>query len=402
MNRKDFIKSGLLLSGLGLTNNLSITEKDKYIDPFGKSIKITDVKCYHHPNALFVKIETNEGISGWGEGDHDNVDIVIKTIYNVAKPLLIGENPFESEYLMRRIMYLGEDLGTSGLLTGAMAGIDNALWDLKGKILGKPVFELLGGMKVDKVKVYASYARGEADKIKPVDVIAKEGAQYVEEGYDTVKIRMQIRTLHKNPHPDSTDQYVSAVRKAIGDKTNLFVDFNNGYTAGKAIPLIQKLVEKYNVALVEEPVSYHDYRGLRQVVEATNIDIAAGEHEFNRYQFRDLIVDGNPDIVNCDVIKGAGITEMRKAAILADAFGKEVMCHSTRPSLGCAAMLHLVASIPNAARIQEYGGPRLHYKMEEIFENIPKFENGYLKVPGGPGLGLIVNENKLNKYLARE
>ncbi len=399
MKRSQFLKQGLATTlGLGLLplQNLAQTNQEK---KSGGAVKITAVKTYVHPTACFVKIETDAGISGWGEGDHDHIPIIAKAIRDVGTKYLIGEDPFNSEYLWNHIFYLGEDLGTNGVATGALAGIDNALWDLKGKLLNQPVHKLLGSNKVDKIKVYGSFGRGERDKIKTPEQCAKIAADFVTKGYDTIKLRMQIRIQNRNPEPEPTVKYVEAVRKAIGDDVTLFVDFNNGYTPGKAIELILKIYEKYNVQIVEEPVSYKDYDGLRQCVEASPIRIAAGEHEFNKYEIRDLITHGKADVINLDLIKGGGISEMKKAATLVQAFEREVMCHNARPTLATAATIQLAASIFNAARIQEHGGERLELKQWECFNSRFKFENGYLYLPEGPGLGLEVNEKEMNKYL---
>jgi L-alanine-DL-glutamate epimerase-like enolase superfamily enzyme len=400
MNRSQFLKGGLAGSlGLGVLplQTLAQTSKEKTLKGV---IKITAVKTYVHPTACFVKIETDAGISGWGEGDHDHIPIVAKAIRDVGAKYLIGEDPFNSEYLWNHIFYLGEDLGTNGIATGALAGIDNALWDLKGRLLNQPVHKLLGSNKVDKIKVYGSFGRGERNKIKTPDECAKIAADFVAKGYDTIKLRMQIRIQNRNPEPEPTVQYVEAVRKAIGDNVTLFVDFNNGYTPGKAVELILKIYEKYNVNIVEEPVSYKDYDGLRQCVEASPIRIAAGEHEFNRYEVRDLITQGKADVINLDLIKGGGISEMKKAATLVQAFEREVMCHNARPTLATAATIQLAASIYNAARIQEHGGERPELNQWACFHNKFKFENGYLYLPERPGLGLEVNEKEMNKYLA--
>jgi L-alanine-DL-glutamate epimerase-like enolase superfamily enzyme len=362
------------------------------------AVIIKAVKTYVHPTALFVKIETNAGVSGWGEADHDHTAIVAKAVREVGAKYLLGEDPFDSEYLWNQIFYLGEDLGTAGISTGALAGIDNALWDLKGRLLNQPVHKLLGSNKVEKIKVYGSFGRGEGKNVKTPDECAAMAAGFVSKGYDTVKLRMQIRIQNRNPEPDPTEACVAAVRKAIGDNITLFVDFNNGYTPGKAIEMILRLYEKYNVQVVEEPVSYKDYEGLRQCVEASPIRIAAGEHEFNRYEVRDLVTLGKADIINLDVIKGGGISEMKKAANLVQAFEREVMCHNARPTLASAATVHLAASIFNAARIQEHGGERPELNQWPLFNNRFRFENGYLFVPEGPGLGLDVNEKEMEKF----
>jgi L-alanine-DL-glutamate epimerase-like enolase superfamily enzyme len=401
MNRNSFLK----LAGLGSFGIVTPTSailandlKEKRKLPNKTNFKITAVKTYVHPTACFVKIETDAGISGWGEADHDHTQIVAKAIREVGTKHLLGEDPFNSEFIWNRIFYLGEDLGTNGVATGALAGIDNALWDVKGKITNLPVHKLLGSNNVEKIKVYGSFGRGEGKKIKTPEECAKIATDFVSKGYDTVKLRMQIRIQNRNPLPDPTLNYVKAVRQAIGDNITLFVDFNNGYTPGVAIQNILKCYELYNVALVEEPVSYKDYDGLRQCVEASPIRIAAGEHEFNRFEIRDLITQGKADIINLDIIKGGGISEMKKAANIAQAFEKEVMCHNARPTLATAATIQLAASIFNAARIQEHGGERPELKQWECFNSRFKYENGYLYLPQEPGLGLEVNENEMSKY----
>lgn len=406
MKRSTFIRNSLL--SVGSLASIShrwpnVSDPSQSItEPLKGLIKITNVRTYIHPSALFVKIETDAGISGWGEGDHDHKPIVAKFINQFCSKHLKGQDPFLSEYIWNNIFYLGEDIGSNGLMTGALAGIDNALWDLKGKITQQPVYKLLGGNKIDKIKVYASFGRGEDKKIKSPAACAKIAAGFIEKGFDTVKIRMQLRIQNRNLEDDSTEVYVKSVREAIGDQNTLFVDFNNGYTPGKARGLIQKLYEKYNVALVEEPVSYKDLQGLKQIVANSPIRIGAGEHEFNRFEIRDLILHGNPDVVNLDVIKGGGISEVKKSACLCQAFEKEVMCHNARPTLATAATLHVVASIYNAARIQEYGGERPELNQWEYFEDRFRFENGYLDIPQQPGLGLNVIEKEMNTYLVKD
>lgn len=398
MNRKDFLKKSII-AGIGLStyaNEVVATQLHSHT-PADSSFTISDVKTYIHPKALFVKITTKEGVSGWGEGDHDNTKVIAQIIQQLAKPILMNQDPFESEYLWHEILYQNEDLGLSGALSGALAGIDNALWDLKGKITNLPVYKLLGGTRTTKIKVYGSFGVGTGEKRVSLVEAAKIASGFVENGYDTVKLRMQIRILDRNPDPDPTLKYAEAVRAAIGDDVTLFMDFNNGYTSGAAIPLIQKLYEKYNVVLVEEPVHYKDYQGLKKCVDASPIKIAAGEHDFNRWDYRQLITEGQADVLNLDVIKAGGLSELKKIASLAQAFDREIMCHNARPSLASAASLHFIASTFNPARIQEYGGRRTEMGLEPYFENSLEYKDGYLYVPQGAGLGLIPNESLMTK-----
>lgn len=362
-------------------------------------VKIKNVKAYVFQRAIYVKIETDAGVSGWGEAAHDFPKLTAAFIDEICKHELIGKDPFDSEALWMRMYFNGEDAGTTGLLPGGIAGVDNALWDLKGKLLNLPVHKLLGGTGVDKIQVYGSYGRGGGKSgQKTPSEMAATAAGFVEQGFRTVKARMQIRQLNINPDPDPTLDIVKAVRQAIGDDIRLFVDFNNGYNAAQAITLAKKLHEHFNVAAIEEPVSYQDYEGLSQVVAAVDIPVMAGEHEYNKWQMRDLITKGKVDVINADVNKAGGITEMRKVAHMAEAFEKTIMVHNARPTLATAASLQLVASIPNAARIQEYGGKREDLGLSHLFDNYFDYKDGYLAIPTGPGLGLVVNEKAMEKH----
>ncbi|MFW5761457.1 MAG: mandelate racemase/muconate lactonizing enzyme family protein [Cyclobacteriaceae bacterium] len=399
ISRKSFLKSSLLAAaGMGLTTTKHIAADQKV----AAEIKITDVKPYVMQRAIFVKVETDAGINGWGEASHNNPKLSAEVINSYLKKLVIGKSPFTTESFWTTMYFKEEDLGTSGLLPGTIAGIDNALWDLKGKILNLPVHKIMGSNGAERIRVYGSFKRGSGNNPKTPAQMAREAAAFVSQGYKTVKARMQIRALNINPEPDPTYAIVKEIRNAIGDDIELFVDFNNGYTAAKAIALTNKLYEHFNIAAVEEPVSYQDYNGLRQVVEAVDIPVMAGEHEFNKWQMRDLITIGKADMINLDVNKGGGLTEARKIAFMAEAFEKHIMVHNARPTLATAASLQLLSSISNAARVQEYAGKREELGLTPLFEDYFEFDNGYLRIPELPGLGLIVNEkamekNKLNK-----
>ncbi len=399
MKRSEFLKTSLLSTAVVPLTSFVSAGEEKPSPTASSEVKITDVKTYVHPEALFVKIETDAGVFGWGEGDHDNPKIIAKIVQELCKPQLLGKDPFLSEYLWHKILYKGEDLGLSGALTGALAGIDNALWDLKGKMLGLPVYKILGGSNIQKVKVYGSF--GVKNGKRTIAQAQKKALNFINEGYDTLKLRMQIRVLGRNPENDITEKYVKAVREVIGEDITLFVDFNNGYTPGKAVEMIKRLYEKYNVQLVEEPVHYHNYEGLKECVDNSPVRIGAGEHQFNRWDFKELILRGDADVLNLDLIKGGGISEMKKVAALALTFEKEIMCHNARPTLATAATLHFIASVFNPARVQEYGGKRPKLGLTNLFENNFKFEKGHLYVPQTPGLGLKVNEKEMLKYLVK-
>lgn len=394
MNRKQFFKNiSVGFIGASLVQNEMFAQNTTQ----KSGVKITNIKPYVFSNALFVKVETDAGISGWGEGDHETTQIIGKFIEEVLKPVLIGQDPFDSEHLWHQMFFEGFENGSTGINPGAVAGIDNAIWDLKGRILQKPVSKLLGGNKLEKIAVYGSYGRRKKNGFKTPDEMASEGMKFVEQGYKTIKARMQLYDRDRNPPYNFTYDCIKAVRKRVGDTIDIFVDFNNGYTAGKAIELGLKLYENFNIKVIEEPVSSMNYADLRQVVEALPCEVNAGEHEYNRWQFRDLIVTGNPDCLNLDVIKCAGISECKKIAGMAHAFDKEIMVHNTRPTLATAASLNFLGSISNFAKVQEFSGLRPEMNQAQYFKNSLKFEDGFLYIPSEIGLGLEVDESVMEK-----
>jgi L-alanine-DL-glutamate epimerase-like enolase superfamily enzyme len=397
MNRKQFINT---ITGASI-GFLPVTNEEKNL-PFKSitpgSVKIRAVKPYIFNNALYVKIETDANISGWGEGDHESTNIIGKFIEEIFKPLLVGQDPFDSEYLWHQLFFEGFENGSTGINPGALAAVDNALWDLKGRLVSLPVHKLLGSSKLEKTAVYGSYGRRKKSGFKTPQEMATEGMKFVEQGYKTIKARMQLYDRDKNPPFAFTYDCIKEVRKTVGEEIELFVDFNNGYTSGKAIELGLKLYEHFNIKAIEEPVSSMNYPSLREVVDALPCEVNAGEHEYNRWQFRDLITVGNPDCLNLDVIKCAGLSECKKIAGMAHAFDKEIMVHNTRPTLATAASLNLISSISNAAKVQEFSGMRPDLNQNKLFLNSLKFENGFLFIPQIPGLGLEVDEKAMEKF----
>ena len=401
MKRKDFFKSLSVTAAATIIPFSSLFSKESFETKSNNNksgVIIKKLETFVFKGATFIRIESSEGIAGWGEADHDYPELTSTVIENICKPIVLGNDPFDTEYLWHQMYFKGEDAGNTGLLPGAIAGVDNALWDLKGKLLKMPVNKISGGFNKDKVRVYGSFGRGDNPKTrKGAEAMVKIALEFVSQGYKTIKARMNIRQLNIDPDPDETFEIIKAIRKAVGDEIEIFVDYNNGYTPAKAITLTRKLIENFNIASIEEPVSYHDYDGLRQVVEAVDIPVMAGEHEYTRWQMRDLMIIGKADFINADLIKCGGFSECRKVAYMAHAFDKFIMTHNTMPTLATAASLQLVNSIPNAARVQEYAGARTEMGLGNLFENYFEFKNGYLTIPTLPGLGLIVNETEMRK-----
>lgn len=359
-------------------------------------LTIKSVETFVVEGACFVKVTASNGLAGWGEADADNAPLMAAFIHNGLKQRVIGESVWDNERLWDAMFYKNHDQGPGGALANSIAGIDIALWDLKGKLLGLPVYQLLGGQYRDRIRVYGSFGIG-FGRSMTVEQAAAQARKFVQQGFTAVKLRMQIRQNNQNPEPDPTFVYARAVREAIGPDIDFLIDINNGYSAARAIETAHRLKKEFNIWFLEEPVSDQTHAETAAVVRAVDTPIIAGEKEYTRWQLRELIVYGNPDYLNPDTIKAGGLTEMKKIAAIAQAYGKPIICHNTRPTLGTAASLHFIASIPNCGPLMEFVDVDKFEMLRGLMKNNVRFEKGYLFVPQSVGLGVEVDEEKIRK-----
>ena len=354
-------------------------------------MRITDVTTFLLPwGSLFVKVDTDAGISGWGECSPMNGRVIQAMVVYALKPLVLGGDPFDVEVLWERMLLRPYKLGPQGAQPEAMAGIDIALWDIIGKATGQPISRLLGGRFRDRIRCYYSY--GWNGKQSP-DEVAAELVARVEEGYGALKLRMGYGPLKGEIADDPALPMLRAIRAAVGDGVRIAFDVNNGYSAHKAIQVGRYLQEHFDLAWYEEPTPQYDYLALAQVSAALDLPVSAGEHEYTRWQFRDLLLQGSPDIVQPDLVKCGGFTEAKKIAALCEAWSKPIIVHNTQPTIGTAASLHFCAATANAMYPQEFTGHRA--ELDALFHNRLEFVDGHLLVPQAPGLGLEVNEAKV-------
>jgi L-alanine-DL-glutamate epimerase-like enolase superfamily enzyme len=356
---------------------------------------IQEVATYRHPQALLVRIRSSSGAYGWGEAESGLLELMETFLHRGLKKNVLGESIWDAERLWDRMFFDQHDLGPGGALTGAISGIDLALWDLRGRLLGLPVTRLIGGSYRQRVRVYGSFGVGFGRRMTTEQAAAK-ARKFVERGYTAVKVRLQIRENRQNPEPDPTFDYVRAVRAAVGLKVELLVDINNGYTAQRAIETGLRLYEEFGVRYYEDPVSdqhLEDYATVAAALPRTSI--IAGEKQYTRWQLRDLIVRGNVDYLNPDVIKAGGLTEMKKIAAIAQAYQKPIICHNTRPTVSTAASLHFMASIPNAGPFFESPDDEEFAGLLSLCQRAFRLEQGMLTVPDTPGLGIDFDEPRL-------
>jgi L-alanine-DL-glutamate epimerase-like enolase superfamily enzyme len=340
-------------------------------------------------SVVLARIETDEGISGIGEAAYfGGPPMITKMI--IEKELadyLIGEDPLNIERLWETMYQRSIKHGRKGAIIASMSGIDIALWDIKARSVGMPLYQLLGGC-YEKIRAYASagfYAEG-----KGLKELAGEMESYVKEGFTAVKMKIgrvsQAEDMAR----------IKAVREAIGPNIDLLVDGNNVYTSYEAIKMARKM-EAYDVFWFEEPVPAEDIEGSARVAHAIDMPLAAGENEFTRYGFRDLIINQALDIAQPDATWCGGITEARKIAAMASAWNITCVPHSFSSAIALMSNLHFSASIPNSM-FQEFDRNYNPLREELLTEPVRINKDGYIDLPDKPGLGVELNEATVKKY----
>ncbi len=362
-------------------------------------MRITDVECLvldrQYP---FVIVRTDEGVTGFGECFRRSPEVSRAAIETVFRPLLLGRNPFETGPLWDAMLTAGAVSGPPGALLTAASGIDIALWDIKGKALGVPIYDLLGGMRPgrERVRVYASSLRRD---LSPAEE-AERAAGFQVEGYTAYKMHSAVPGAVDHPD-DRTVESVREMRRATGDDFEILVDVNSAYSVHHAIE-IGRALQDLGAFHFEEPVALHDLPGLARVADALDIPVAAGENAYTRWMFRDLILTGRPDILQPDVVKIGGITELVRIGDLASTFGVPMTVHNTQPIISTAAHLHWVATRNDVPYAQEYNIEPVSIRDERpILKQPLDVVNGHIAVPTGPGLGLEFDEAEMRRWAER-
>src|SRR5579875_336114 len=343
-----------------------------------------------------VRVRTDEGIAGIGEVSPMAPTVTDALVRDTLTPIVVGRDPLDTERIWHDMYHRSHKIGPMGALLEAMAGIDIALWDIAGKAAGKPLYALLGGKFRDQPRVYASSMRRDMTPEEEAD----RAVEYKEKGYPAYKMHSATRWAYDDGF-DQTVRTVRAVRDATGDDFGIMVDVNNAYLPATALKVAREL-EKYGVWHFEEPLAAHDREGYAALAAACDIPIAAGEQEYTRWQFRDLILHNQVDILQPDVVKCGGITEFKKIAAVCQAFNKPIVVHNTQPTIGTVAHLHLWVSTPNCMYPQEYNiEPNPLRDTSPILAEPLAVVGGRLTPPEGPGLGVTLDEDMLTGLAAQ-
>ncbi len=354
-------------------------------------MKITRLSTYRlPPRWMFLKMETDEGIVGWGEPVIEGRARSVEAAVHELSDPLIGKDPARINDLWQTL-YRGGFYRGGPILMSAIAGIDQALWDIKGKALGVPVYELLGGLVRDKMKVY-SWVGGD----RPADVIA--GIRKLRAiGFDTFKLNgcQELALIDNSRQIDAAIATVAEIRSVFGNTIEFGLDFHGRVTAPMAKILIKEL-EPYRPLFIEEPVLAEQAEYYPRLAEMTSIPLAAGERMYSRFDFKRVFAAGGIAIAQPDLSHAGGITECHKIAAMAEAYDIALAPHCPLGPLALASCLHVDFVSYNAVLQEQSMG--IHYNQgAELLDYLLnpedfRFHDGYLLPPKRPGLGVEVNE----------
>jgi L-alanine-DL-glutamate epimerase-like enolase superfamily enzyme len=367
-------------------------------------MKITDVEAIHlrlpdveeiadgTQDVLVVKIHTDTGLTGVGEVTSQSY--VCKAVFEAPRSaerrhglahLLRGQDPLDVEGLWQHLYYHTNRYGRRGAAVHALSGADIALWDLRGKAVGKPVYELLGGPQRRSVRAYASYLFGETPR-ETADLARKT----VDLGLTAVKFGWG--SFGRNAAEDLAQ--VEAARRAIGNEHDLMVDAGLKWDAATALERA-RLLAPLQIQWLEEPLSQDDRKGYAQLCSQAPVPIAAGEGGVTRWDFDDLIECGvhvlQPDVAFC-----GGLTVCREVSRLAGAAGRRCVPHCFSTGINLAASLHWMAACPDGDLVEYCLRPSP--LMRHLVRNLPPLVEGRVPVPDGPGLGIELDEDVLERY----
>jgi galactonate dehydratase len=350
------------------------------------------------PRWLFLKIETDEGVIGWGEPVVEGRAETVAALVAELADYLIDKDPSAIEDHWT-VLYRGGFYRGGALHMSALAGIDQALWDIKGKVLNQPVHALLGGPVRHKMRVY-SWIGGD----RPADIVA--GAKEVAaRGFSAIKMLAteECAWLDSNAKLDAVIARVAALREAMGPDFGIAVDFHGRLHRPMAKTLAKEL-DSFRLMFIEEPVLSEHTEALREIANHTATPIALGERLFSRWDFKKILSDGVVDIIQPDPSHAGGITETKKIAAMAEAYDVGVALHCPLGPIALAACLQLDAVCQNAVIQEQSLG--IHYnKTNDLLDYVSNpdvfaYADGHVAIPTGPGLGITIDEDAVKRGVA--
>jgi D-galactarolactone cycloisomerase len=343
-------------------------------------------------DAVVVKVTTAGGLVGWGESHHGRAHTsVAKLIETTLRQLVLGMDAADVVGVWKRIY--DKQLASHGMGAGtclAMSGIDMALWDIRGKAAGMPLYKLLGGSR----KAIPAYAGGVSLGFQPVEELLNELRKSLDAGYKAVKLRV-------GDTPKRDLERIRAVRKACGDDLVILTDANTGYSVSDARKVLPEM-DALGVGWLEEPFPAHDYRSYRMAKGFGRTPLAAGENHYTRFEFNRVIEDGAITILQPDLSKTGGITEALRVAAMASAWKLPIHPHSSMTGLNHAASIHFLAAIDNGGYFEGDVSKANKFRDDLVSRPYEVDPDGNVWPLEKPGLGLEVDERFLAKHPAIE
>lgn len=334
-------------------------------------------------DAVLVKVTTDEGLFGWGEAHHGrSPGAIAKLIETTLAPMLIGMDAFDACGIWTRL-HRGH-LASHGFGAGtaiAISGIDIAVWDLRGKAVGWPLYRLLGGGR----RPIKAYGGGLSLGYQDPGSLLEEARGHVEKGYKALKLRIGDRV-------DRDAERIKAVREGLGDATELLSDANTAYRL-EDVRRIVPVLEEAGIGWLEEPFSPYDDHAYARAAQITRVPIAAGENHYTRFEFERLLDQGAVQILQPDISKSGGITEVMRIAAMASAKSMTVNPHSSMTALNMAASLHVLSAVDNPGFFEADISVYNLFRTEFSGANFDVDAEGNVFPPEGPGLGVDVDED---------
>ncbi len=346
-------------------------------------------------SVCLTEIETDTGIIGHGMTAITEEEIIAAAVREVAGPALIGEDPLATERLWDQLYWLLSPRGQTGYASHTIAALDIALWDIKAKALGLPLWRLLGGARA-RVPVYATFGFGFFER----DQLAAAAKLWQGRGFKRLKMTVGNHALARRDEPRPLDDViaedlrrVAAVREAVGPDAQLYIDANCGLDLFHAAKLA-KAIEPYDITFFEEPITQNDVRGMAELRRRTSIPLAAGQNEGLAFRFRDLLMHQAADVLQPNVAISGGYSQVLKIAGMAQAFNVPIDNGGAWPFHN----MHLHAGVSNGGLVEyHYVAVKL---LEQLFDDLPVPQDGWLTLPELPGLGFAPNAARV-KELAK-
>lgn len=355
-------------------------------------MKLKEVKAYLvRPRWCFIELTTDDGLTGWGEPVLEGHAGAVKACVEEMAEYLIGRDPAQIEDIWTTLYRAGFYRG-GGVLMSAIAGIDQALWDIKGKHFGVPVYELLGGACREKMRVY-SWIGG--DRPSDVGLAAKEK---LDAGFTAIKMNAteELQYIDSYDKIDAVLERVAAIRESCGKHFGIAIDFH-GRVHKPMAKILAKKLEEFDPMFIEEPVLCEHMELFPEIAASCNIPIATGERLYSRYDFKRLLQIGGVDIIQPDLSHAGGITEVRKIAAMAEAYDVALAPHCPLGPIALASCLQVDAGCYNAIIQEQSMG--IHYNVgQSVLDYVTNkqdftFSDGYIQLPKLPGIGVSVNKD---------